>query len=71
LGALLKERENNGRRLLLGEDGSTIEIVPGGWEDGIELTALVDLAIPDERIMRNGTRPKTPFCLYTHVTFGP
>ena len=49
--ALFKEADG-GRRLLLGEDGSTIEIAPAEWEDGIELAALVDLAIPDQRIMR-------------------
>jgi len=50
--ALYKETQDNGRRLLLGEDGSTIEITPSEWEDGMELAALVDLAIPDERIVR-------------------
>ncbi|HEU5254752.1 MAG TPA: insulinase family protein [Vicinamibacterales bacterium] len=49
--ALFKDLDG-GRRLLLGEDGFTIEIAAAEWEDGIELGALIDLATPDERIMR-------------------
>jgi zinc protease len=46
---LLKYSED--RRVLLGEDGESIEFVATEWPDGREIAFRVDAAVPDDRII--------------------
>ena len=49
---LLKYRDD--RRVLLGEDGQSIDFNPTEWADGPEIGSRLDAAVPDDRIIRCG-----------------